>query len=140
MSRSTAGLLDTNVVVHALGKDSKSEECRRFLAAVREGRVKVLIEPLVLHEITYVLTRQGPRFSPLEVAGYIETLLNMKGVEGDVRSMSDALVLWQQNPSLGLVDCYLAAKARLINAPVFTKNVRHLRLLGAEAPDPLPGS
>ncbi len=140
MSSSTAGLLDTNVVVHALGNDSNSEECRRFLAAAREGRVRVLIEPLVLHEITYVLTRRGPRLSAMEVAGYIQTLLNMKGAEGDVRSMSDALVLWQQSPSLGFVDCYLAAKARLMDVPVYTKNVRHLRRLGADAPDPLPES
>lgn len=34
------GLLDTNVFIHAHANDSSSEECRQFLYALEQGRVR----------------------------------------------------------------------------------------------------
>ena len=47
----TEGLLDTNVVLHALANDDRTEECQRFLLAVDEGRVRARLDIAVLHEL-----------------------------------------------------------------------------------------
>lgn len=47
-----AGLLDTNVFIHAYAQDTASEECRSFLIALEAGRVAAQLDPMVLHELS----------------------------------------------------------------------------------------
>jgi predicted nucleic acid-binding protein len=51
----TDGIIDTNIFIHAHAKDRFPEECRRFLLAVEQGRVRVHLEPLILQELSYAL-------------------------------------------------------------------------------------
>ncbi len=60
----TEGLLDTNVFILAHAGDRHGEECRRFLGALEEGRVKARLEPLILHELAYALRSGGVPSTP----------------------------------------------------------------------------
>jgi predicted nucleic acid-binding protein len=132
------GFLDSNIVIHAFARDTRSEECRQLLTAIREGAVAAILDPLVVHEITYSLPRYMKQISRTEVADHLQSLLLARGVLGDKPVISEALNLWRDNPGAGFVDCYLAVRASERSLPVFTMNVRHLRQLGADAPEPLP--
>jgi len=134
------GLLDTNVIIHSLADDPLSVECWNFMQQVRSGQVSVILDPLVIHELTYALPRYAKQWERTEIAGFIETLLHLPGVSGDTSRMVRAIGFWKENTGVGFVDCYLAVLANDEQLPVYTKNVRHLRRLAAEAPDPLPGS
>jgi predicted nucleic acid-binding protein len=50
-------LLDTNVVVHVFDVGPLGSECGRFLHAVEGGQIRTVLDPLVVHELTYVLPR-----------------------------------------------------------------------------------
>lgn len=52
MSDAIDSLLDTSVVIHAQTHDRESDECRRFLAAIERGTIRVRVEPVVLYELT----------------------------------------------------------------------------------------
>ncbi|MCC6943477.1 MAG: PIN domain-containing protein [Thermomicrobiales bacterium] len=137
MSTERVGLLDTNVVVHSLLNDAHSAECRQFLSLVQEGSVRVRIEPMVIHELAYVLTTRGRRMSVEDAADLLDSLLRADGVAGEVDLLIKAVSLWKQHAGIDFVDCYLAAKAISTDAPVYSKNIRHFRRLGVESPDPM---
>jgi predicted nucleic acid-binding protein len=46
------GFIDTNAFIHAQTHDARSEECLRFLEAVREDRVRARLDPLIAHELS----------------------------------------------------------------------------------------
>jgi predicted nucleic acid-binding protein len=132
------GLLDTNVFVHAYANDSQTAECRGFLLALRDGRVRARLEPLVLHELSYSLPRYVKQMTRGQLANYFLAILEWDSIEGEKALMVDAVERWRDNPGLGFVDAYLAAIATTRRCPVFTKNVRDLVGQGAVVPEPLP--
>lgn len=134
------GLLDTNVVIHAHANDSLTAECRAFLSAIESGALRVRLEPLVLHELTYALPHYIKQMTRDEVAEYLLMVLSWDGVQGDRSVMIDAVQRWQAERSLAFVAAYLAAVATALHCPVYTKNVRELRSQGVAVPDPLPAS
>jgi predicted nucleic acid-binding protein len=138
VSKRSRGLLDTNVVIHSLTRDEHAEECRLFVQRISDGDIAVIVDPLVVHEITYLLPRYVKQMSRREVGDFVESLLQMPGVSGEIDHLRAAIGLWKEHPGAGFVDCYLAVRALDANLPVFTKNVRDLRTLGAQVPDPLP--
>jgi len=132
------GLLDTNAVLHAYTTDAHSAECRAFLAALERGDVRARIDPLVVHELSYVLPRLQKQMDRAAVAGVLLMMLSWSGVVGPVDTLVDAVQRWSATPGLAFVDAFLAARAASERAPVYTKNVRELRAQGAMVPDPLP--
>ncbi len=140
MSDEPAGLVDTNVFIHALTRDSHSEECLRFLEAVQRGEVSARLEPLVLHELSYALPHYRKEMSRLEVAEYLLAVLAWDGIVGEKGVLVDAVQRWRDAPRLAFVDAYLAALANRGSCPVYTKNVDELTRQGAHVADPLPGS
>jgi predicted nucleic acid-binding protein len=133
------GLLDTNILVHALTRDKQSEECRHLLRAVRTGQVPAVLDPLVVHEATYSLQRVV-RLSRTDAADYLLDILSWPGIVADRAVLIDALGRWRASTALGFVDAFLAARATRDGVPVYTKNVRELTGQGATVPDPLPGA
>jgi predicted nucleic acid-binding protein len=109
-----------------------------LLTAIRDGAITAILDPLVVHEITYGLPRFAKQMSRGDIAEHLESLLSSRGIVAEKIILSKALQLWRDNPGIGFVDCYLAAKAGESKVSVFTVNVRHLRRLGADVPDPLP--
>jgi len=138
-SPSPDGLLDTNIFVHAHTTDRHSNECRGFLAALERGDVEARLEPVVLHELTYVLPRYLKQMSRTDLAAYLLTILGWTGVRGDTALMVDAVERWRTTPRLAFVDAHLAALAGRNSCAVFSVNRAELRAQGIDVPQPLPG-
>lgn len=58
------GYVDTNVFLHAQARDAHTTACRELLRTAAAGRV----EPLVLHELTYILPRYVKTMQRADVA------------------------------------------------------------------------
>lgn len=134
------GFLDTNVFVHALLRDDQSEECQRFLATVQEGRNRARLDPLVMHELSYVLPRVIKQMDRAEVADFLEAVLGWKGIDADRTLLAEALRRWRVTTELSFVDAVLCAAAGRERLPIYTKNVRHFANQGVDVPNPLPGT
>jgi predicted nucleic acid-binding protein len=133
-----SGLLDTNVFIHAHTQDSLSEECRRFLNALEAGRVTARLEPIILHELSFVLPRVLKQMTRADVAEYLLVVLSWDGVQGEKGLMADAVERWHSTPGLAFADAYLAALAADEGRPIYSKNVRELVGQGVRVIDPLP--
>jgi predicted nucleic acid-binding protein len=134
---SNSGFLDTNVIIHALTNDGHSSECRRFLEEVEAGRIRVKVDPLVIHELTYALPRYRRQFTRADVAEIAQSILASAGVDGSTGGLQEAVSRWAETPGLGFVDAYLAVLALQNDCPVYTKNVREIIGQGVTVPDPL---
>jgi predicted nucleic acid-binding protein len=132
------GLLDTNVFIHAQTHDAQSEECLRFLEAVKSGRVEAHIEPIVLHELSYALPHYRKGMTRAEVAEYLLAVLEWDGITGNKGELVSTVERWRITPGLAFVDAYLAELAMRRQCPVYTKNVAELRAQGTVVPDVLP--
>ncbi len=123
----TAGLLDTNIFIHAHSTDPHGEECRRFLLALEAGQVRARLEPLIVHELSYALPRYIKQMTRQQVAEYVLMVLSWPGIEGEKALMSETVRRWSGTPGLSFADAYLAALAadrqcRVLQCRVFTKN------------------
>lgn len=132
------GLIDTNVFIHAQTTDHRSEECRRFLRAVQEGRIAVQLEALVLHELTYALPHYRKQMTRAEITIYLLAILGWEGLRGEIDLLIETVERWAASPNLAFVDAYLAAVASQNGLPVYTLNARHLASQGIDVPSPLP--
>jgi len=132
------GFVDTNVFVHAQTHDQHSEECRHFLAAVERGDIQAVLEPIVLHELSYSLPRYVKQMTREDIATYLEVVIGWPGIIGDKDTMIDAVQRWRDTPGLAFTDAFLAAHAAAEERPVYTKNVRELRGQIVGVPEPLP--
>ena len=132
------GLLDTNVFLHAHTTDTHSVECRRFLAAVSRGDIQAILDPLVAHELSYVLPRLIKQMTRRDVAGYILQVLSWEGVRGEKDLLADAVSIWRDAPTVAFVDAFLLARAQRESRLIYSKNLRDVLGRGAVAPDPLP--
>ncbi|MCC6791672.1 MAG: hypothetical protein IT336_08310, partial [Thermomicrobiales bacterium] len=110
------------MLIHSLTNDQSSEECDAFLAQVAAGTIRVRVEPVVVHELTYALPRYFKQFNRMHVATTIESLLTMRGIDGDTDVMIEALHRWAFTPGLGFVDAYLATRSIREGCPVYSKN------------------
>jgi len=132
------GIVDTNVFIHAHTSDRHSAECRRFLAALESGRVRARLEPITLHELSYALPHYIKDMTRRDVAEYLLVVLQWPGLEGEKEVMVDAVSTWLESLSIGFAGAYLTARAKALDCPVYTKNLRDFAGLPVAAPDPLP--
>jgi predicted nucleic acid-binding protein len=132
------GYLDTNVFMHALTHDEHAQECIAFLDALERGAIVARLDPLVMHELTYTLSRFAKQLSRLDVGTYLVSILEWPGVQSDKALLIDTVRRWSQTPGLSFVDAYLAAAAGRDAVPIYSKNVKELRAQGADVPNPLP--
>jgi len=134
------GLLDTNVFVHALKNDNRTDECVRFLEQVQTGTTTGARHPLIVHELTYVLSRFGPPWDRGRIVRHIVGILGWPGVVGDTSLLRDAVLRWGSAPRVSFVDAYLIEVALAEDRPVYTINVRDFAPFGVTAPSPLPSN
>ena len=132
------GLLDTNVFIHAQTNDSLSDECRRFMLALESGVVQAVLDPIVLHEVSYALPRYVKQMTRDDVAAYMIVIVGLDGVISNKGVLVDAIERWRDTPGLAFVDAYLAAMASDRGCAVYSKNVRELQGQGVPVPNPLP--
>jgi predicted nucleic acid-binding protein len=132
------GYLDTNVVLHALVNDHHGEECRAFLSKLEAGEVRAVLEPYVIHELTYAIPRLLKQLSKAEVAKIVLTMMEWPGVIVNSPSVVvDGVERWASTPGLSFVDAMLAASAIDRHVPIYTKNKKELRRQRAVVPDSL---
>jgi predicted nucleic acid-binding protein len=129
------GLIDTNIFFHAQTHDAHSEECSRFVEALERGDIQAILDPIVLHELSFVLPLCQAD-EPTDVATYLLVVLSWPGVLGDKDTMADAVQLGCHTWPL-LADAYLAAVPQLRTVGVH-QDIRHLRGQSVDVPDPLP--
>jgi predicted nucleic acid-binding protein len=134
----SAGLLDTNVFIHAHARDAWTDECRAFLSAIEGGSIRAVLEPLVLHDLSFALPHYAKQMTRDHVGEYLLMVLSWEGVEGDKDTMVETVMRWRATPGLAFVDAYLATLARKRDCAVFSKNVKDLTAQGAQVPAVLP--
>jgi predicted nucleic acid-binding protein len=119
------GYLDTNIFVHALfPRDTQHARCRAILAALEQATGEGLLDPLVIHELTYLLLRL-PHFSDrAAVEVYLRDLLRMTGVQAPQRPLLLAALSRWASRGGGFVDAWLATLALTEGQPVCSANVR----------------
>ena len=132
------GYLDANIFIHAYANDVSTDDCRRFLLALEAGRRRAVLEPVVLHELSYALPRYLKQLTREDVADYLLMVVGWAGIECAKDLLVDGLQRWRATPGLGFTDAYLAALAAANRSPVFTKNVAEFRAQGVAVLDPLP--
>ena len=112
-----------------------SSACRRFLKDVAAGNVMVTIEPIVVHELTYAISRVRKDLDRKAVADTILVLLSGAGVDEPTGLIAGAVEAWRDTPQLSFVDAYLGAKSLAEDRPVYTVNRKDFLRQGVDAPD-----
>lgn len=134
----TSGLLDTNVFIHAHASDEWTAEYRALLGALETGSVSAVLEPLVVHELSYALPHYVKQMTRDQVGEYLLMVLSWDGVRGEKDTLVETVMRWRATPGLAFVDAYLATLAHQRSCPVFSKNVKQLAAQGVDVPVPLP--
>jgi len=127
------GWIDTCVFVHARTRDSHSEACRALLTKLEAGDAQGQIDPVVVHELTYVLTTRFPE-TKLQAAAYIKMILSWDNIDavGGKEPLIAALITWAEQ-GVDFADALLAARAQQDGTMVSTVNVRDIVRAGAFA-------
>src|SRR5439155_4597645 len=109
----------------------------RLLSALERGSVHAFLDPVVLHEMTYVLLRVFKTMSKADVASMLVGLVSWPGIDAEKEVLTATLQVWAGTPGLAFADALLVTRARLSAGQIFSKNVKELRRVGATVPDPL---
>ncbi len=119
------GYLDTNPFVHALfPQDPHYPRCRVLITELNGGNAEGWLDPLVIHELTYVLLRlpHFPDRTAVEV--YPQDILRAPGVRAPQRALLLAALARWAGRGGGFVDAWLATQALADGQPVCSANVR----------------
>jgi predicted nucleic acid-binding protein len=113
------GWIDTNIFIHALFRnDPHYRSCRAIIDALEAGEAECWIDPLVVHELTYVLLRQSQFASRGEVHQFIQNLLLCDAVLAqDKNLLIDALARWATE-GVSFADAWLYVLARRRGMPI----------------------
>lgn len=130
------GLLDTNVLVHFLLRDDRTEECRAFLRLVQSGERRVRLEVYVVHELTFVLSRVIKQMTRSDIVEFILQIISWPGIDCDRDLLAGTIDRWRL-PGISFVDALLATQARMSGDRVFTVNAKDFKDVGVEVPEPL---
>ncbi len=140
----TAYVLDTSVISQL--SPARSENNSDFAEWVRQNEDRLFVPTIVVTEIVAgiaKLHRAGGLARALKIDAWLRQLVDAFGdrvlpldsatavVAGQ---MSDAAMSIGRHP--GLADVLIAASARMIDAGVLTRNLRHFEALGVAAFDP----
>ena len=106
-----AGLLDSNVVMEALKHGESSETCRQFLLAVADGRISVVLDPIVVHELTYTIPRYLKGADRNRIVNTLLVIIGSRGGLDPSTMLGSALVAWRDDPALSFADAYLGTIA-----------------------------
>jgi predicted nucleic acid-binding protein len=130
-------LLDSNIFIHALTHDAHSTVCQGLLRALSAGTDRAILDPIVVHELTYVLPRYVKQMTRGDVSQYLTSVISWEGVVADKETLTEALRLWSTRP-VGFIDAYLGARAAGEDRPVYSRNVGDLQSCGAVVPEKWP--
>ena len=102
-------LLDTTVLIYAVGDDHQlRESCRALIGAIGEGRIAATTTVEAIQEFAHVRARRRTRSDAAHIARqYAELLAPLTVVEPE--DLLRGLHLFEQQASLGAFDAVLAA-------------------------------
>lgn len=121
----TEGFVDTNVFLHAQSHDEHSRWCRELLRCAANGTLSLAIDPIVLHELTYVLPRYVQQMGRRDVALYLRTVVAWPGIVlHDEPFWLSVLDTWESDGRLSWADAVLIRRAQAAERPVWTRNHR----------------
>ena len=133
------GIIDTNIFVTALMRDSHTSECRSFLRMLEEGTAFARLDVLVVHELTYSLPRSAKMSKPA-IVSYLNEILTWPGIIADKSTLLAAIQTWSRTASLSFVDAYLGTLAKMDGCEIYTKNIKDFVPQGVTTPVRLPGT
>jgi len=109
-------VLDTTVLVHAVGSDHQLREpCRDLIGAIATGRLAATTTVEVLQEFAHVRARRRDREDAARrTRDYLDLLAPLLVVGED--DLHDGLRLYARSERLGAFDAVLAASAARSNA------------------------
>lgn len=104
-------VLDTNVLVYAVGSEHRlAEPCRLLIEAIGDARVSAVTTPEVIQEFVHVRARrQGRRPAAVLGRSFAELLSPLLIVDGPV--LDSGLRLFERAKKIGTFDAVLAAAA-----------------------------
>jgi predicted nucleic acid-binding protein len=109
-------LLDTTVLVYAMGRDHDYREpCRELIEAVARGAVSATTTVEAIQEFVHVRARRRDRAEAAGLGRDYASLLAPLLSPGE-RDLEDGLALFERSPALGAFDAVLAAAG--VNAGV----------------------
>jgi predicted nucleic acid-binding protein len=117
------GWLDTNLFVYVLfPNDPHHSRCAALMRALQDGRTEGWIDTVVVHELTYVLSRTGLFPTRQAVHAYIRSILLTDTIHADDKDgLVDAVSRWA-TLGVGFADAWLAVLARRRQIPVCSVN------------------
>ncbi|NMP22623.1 PIN domain-containing protein [Sulfobacillus harzensis] len=119
------GYVDTNVFLHAQAHDAHTPACRALLRAAAAGTLILRLDPLVVHELTYVLPRYVKAMTRADVALYCRSVLQWPGIHLEERPFWLAVLeTWEADDRLSWTDAVLLNRARDTGLPVWSRNHR----------------
>jgi hypothetical protein len=95
------------------------------------------LNPVVVHELTYVLPRYVKQMGRTDVARYLISVIAWEGVMADKETLTEALRLWSSVP-VAFIDAYLGARAVSEDRQVYSRNVGDLQVCGATVVETWP--
>lgn len=121
--REQLGWLDTNIFVHSLYvNDTHCGRCRSLLEAISRGDAEGWVDPIVLHELTYVITRRQLFPTREAIHQYVRSMLIWENLHAeDKDGLLQALARWARQ-NVGFVDAWLAVLAQRRGLPVCSVN------------------
>lgn len=122
-------------MIHSLSNDANTPSAQAFLSLIESGEVHVVVDPLVIHELTYAFSRFPREFPKDRVAGITLSLLDVSGGSTMDSTLRGAIEVWRDTPGLSFVDAYLGTRAASENLPVYTVNRKDFLRQGVDAPD-----
>lgn len=127
MSSASFGWLDATVFIHVLfSNDPHRARCQTILEAIESGSGEGWIDPVVIHELTYVLPRFLPdRFGKrIAVAEYLLSFLTLDSLHSTERDLLIATLQIWSSGSIGFADARLTALAHSTSMTVCSVNQR----------------
>ncbi len=117
------GWLDTNIFIHALfPRDPHYPRCQELLRALDEGTAEGWLDPMVVHELSYVLGRLPAFRDRAAIAGYLRPILLTEQILTDDKpALLAAVARWTARGG-GFVDAWLAVLAHRHELPVCSVN------------------
>lgn len=105
------GWLDTNIFVHALfPNDPYYRRCKAIVDGLESGEVVGWLDPVIVHELSYVLRRLPMFKDKRDIHQYLRSIVLCDNVfMDDKQAVIEALVRWEAMEGLSFADAWLTA-------------------------------
>jgi Predicted nucleic acid-binding protein, contains PIN domain len=117
--------LDTNVIIYFLRTNQIfSGKARNVVKLAGNGKITLLISPIVIAECVYVLTGKQFKATKSETKTALISFINLPGIDTEEKSViEEALTNFSDN-NIDFADAYIAAHAKSVSpSNVMTENI-----------------